>query len=262
MKIIDAHTHIFPDKIAVKASANIGKFYGIPMYTDAMASTLLREGASVGVERYLVCSSAVTADQTEHINDFIAANCKAHPEFVGLGAMHPDFENIPEELDRIMELGLVGVKFHNDFQKFPIDDERAIPMYREIAKRGLPVLFHMGDHRYDFSGPKRLKNLMLRVPDLRVQAAHFGGWSEWDAVDCLPKDPERLVFDTCSSLAFMDQDKAKRLIDHYGVEAFMFGTDFPMWNTEKEVQRNLALGLTEEENKLLFAENFIRFYNI
>ncbi len=262
MRIIDAHTHIFPDKIAVKASANIGKFYDIPMHTDAMASTLLDLGAKAGVERFLVCSSAVTADQTTHINDFIAANCKAHPEFVGLGALHPDFEDIAGELDRIMEMGLVGIKFHNDFQKFPIDDDKAIPMYRQIAKRELPVLFHMGDQRYDFSGPKRLKNLMLRVPDLKVQAAHFGGYSEWDAVYCLPKDPERLVFDTCSSLAFMDSEKAKRLIDHFGVECFLFGTDFPMWNPEKEVQRNLALGLSETENKRLFAENFIRFYNI
>ena len=262
MRIIDAHAHIFPDKIALKASANIGRFYDIPMYTDAMASTLLREGATVGVERYLVCSSAVTPDQTVQINNFISENCKAHPEFVGLGALHPDFEDIPGELDRMMELGLMGVKFHNDFQRYPIDDEKAIPMYREIAKRGLPILLHMGDHRYDFSGPERLKNLMLRVPDLRVQAAHFGGWSVWDRVDCLPRDPERLVFDTCSSLAFMEKEKALRLIDHYGVEAFMFGTDFPMWNTEKEVQRNLELGLSESENKLLFAENFIRFYHI
>jgi predicted TIM-barrel fold metal-dependent hydrolase len=161
-----------------------------------------------------------------------------------------------------VENGLVGVKFHNDFQKYPIDDEKAIPMYREIAKRGLPVLLHMGDHRYDFSGPERLKNLMLRVPDLRVQAAHFGGWSVWDRVDCLPKDSERLVFDTCSSLAFMDKEMALRLIDHYGVEAFMFGTDFPMWKTEKEVERNLALGLSESENQMLFANNFLRFYNV
>ena len=44
MKIIDAHTHIFPDKIALRASGNIGAFYGIPMYTDAMVSTLKKEG--------------------------------------------------------------------------------------------------------------------------------------------------------------------------------------------------------------------------
>ena len=32
MRIIDAHTHIFPSKIAFKASESIGNFYGIPMH--------------------------------------------------------------------------------------------------------------------------------------------------------------------------------------------------------------------------------------
>ena len=260
MRIIDAHTHIFPDKIALKASGNIGAFYGISMHSDAKVSTLIQHAASIGAERFLVCSSAVTADQTEHINDFIAKSCKEHPEMVGLGALHPDYPSIADELDRITEMGLVGIKFHPDFQKFPIDDEKAIPMYREIAKRGLPVLFHMGDKRYDFTGPHRLRNLMLRVPDLKVHAAHFGGYSQWDEVDCLPMDHERLVFDTSSSLAFMEIDKAKRLIDHFGVEAFMFGTDFPMWNAKKELERNLRLGLSDAENELLFAKNFVRFY--
>ena len=262
MKIIDAHTHIFPDKIAVKASGNIGAFYGIPMHTDAMVQTLLKEGATIGTERFLVCSSAVTPDQTVHINNFIAKSCSEHPQLIGLGALHPDYEDISGELDRITELGLIGVKFHNDFQKFPIDDDKALPMYREIARRGLPVLFHMGDKRYDFTGPKRLRNLMLKVPDLKVQAAHFGGYSQWDEVECLPKDPKRLVFDTSSSLAFMDIEKAKRLVDRFGVESFLFGTDFPMWNAKKELERNLSLGLSDSENKLLFAENFILFYQI
>lgn len=262
MKIIDAHTHIFPDKIALRASGNIGAFYGIPMYTDAMVSTLKKEGETIGISRFLVCSSAVTADQTVTINDFISTSCKNNPEFVGLGALHPDYGDIEGELDRIKELGLVGIKFHNDFQKFPIDDEKALPMYRAIAKRGLPVLFHMGDKRYDFTGPARLKNLMLKVPDLKVHAAHFGGYSQWDEVECLPVDSKRLVFDTSSSLAFMDIEKAKRLIDRFGVQSFMFGTDFPMWNAKTELERNLALGLSEKENELLFSENFIRFYNV
>ena len=30
-RIIDAHAHIFPDKIAIKASDSIGQFYGIDM---------------------------------------------------------------------------------------------------------------------------------------------------------------------------------------------------------------------------------------
>ena len=55
----------------------------------------------------------------------------------------------------MLELGLRGIKIHPDFQKLAIDDESAIDTYKAIARRGLPVLFHMGDNRYDFSSPER-----------------------------------------------------------------------------------------------------------
>ena len=70
----------------------------------------------------------------------------------------------------MLELGLRGIKIHPDFQKLAIDDERGIETYRAIARRDLPVLFHMGDDRYDFSSPERLTNLLRRVPELAAVA--------------------------------------------------------------------------------------------
>ena len=43
MRIIDAHTHIFPSKIATKAAKSIGDFYNVPMYTDAYSERLIEE---------------------------------------------------------------------------------------------------------------------------------------------------------------------------------------------------------------------------
>ncbi len=46
----------------------------------------------------------------------------------------------------MLELGLRGIKIHRIFQKLAIDDdERGIETYKAIARRDLPVLFHMGD---------------------------------------------------------------------------------------------------------------------
>ncbi len=44
MTIIDTHAHIYPDAIALKAAASIGKFYDIPMDLDGTVDTLLRHG--------------------------------------------------------------------------------------------------------------------------------------------------------------------------------------------------------------------------
>ena len=54
--IIDAHAHIFPDKIAEKATTGISKFYGLPMYHQTgSVKELLQSGKEDGVDGFLVC---------------------------------------------------------------------------------------------------------------------------------------------------------------------------------------------------------------
>lgn len=260
-RIIDAHAHIFPDKLAHKAAESIGNFYDIPMYTDAAVSTLLACEAEAGISLSLVCSSAVTPGQTESINNFIAAECASHPELFGLAALHPDFAGFEEEIARAISLGLHGFKFHSDFQKFYLDDDSAIPMFRAIAKTGLPILVHAGDPRYEYSSPKTIANLMRKVPDLRVIAAHFGGYGCWGEVGELPIC-DNLRFDTSSSLFKLSRDDALRLIDYFGPEKFFFGSDFPMWSPKEELGRFRSLGLDEETEQMMLSENFEKFFGI
>ena len=42
--IIDFHAHIFPEKIADKATTNIGAFYDIPMHVNGRVTALFEEG--------------------------------------------------------------------------------------------------------------------------------------------------------------------------------------------------------------------------
>lgn len=75
------------------------------------------------------------------------------PQFIGLAAWHQDVADIQGEMDDIQRRGLRGIKLHPDFQRFYIDDERMFPVYEEAHRRGLPILFHTGDSRTDFSTP-------------------------------------------------------------------------------------------------------------
>lgn len=261
MKIADAHTHIFPTKIAAKATSSIGSFYETGMFADASVENLLNAGDKIGVSKHLVCSSAVTPEQAYNINEFIAAECKKEPKFLGFAALHPLMPDYKEEIAHAKSLGLRGVKIHSDFQKVDIDNEKSIEFYREIAKNDLPVLFHMGDNRYDYSSPDRLANLMRRVPDLVVFAAHFGGYRCWDRVEKLQPN-ENLYFDTSSSLTVIDKNMALGLIEKFGVDKFFFGTDFPMWNPEEEIERFYSLGLSKTENEKILYNNFARVFNI
>ena len=175
MIITDIHAHVFPDRLADKAAHSIGDFYGTPMYSAASVDRLLAEDGEADISYSVICNSAVTPHQVHDVNNFLAAAAASHPSFIGFGSIYPGMDGFEEELDRMMALGLRGLKIHPEFQKLPIDDPSGIETYRAVAKRGFPVLFHMGDDRFDLSTPQRLMNLLRQVPDLRVIAAHFGG---------------------------------------------------------------------------------------
>jgi len=259
VKITDSHAHIFPQKIALKASGATGKFYGVEMHHDGMAHTLAEKMSEAGIGRALVCSPATTPHQVGSINDFIAEKCKKYPQFFGVATLHPDMEDAETEIERIETLGLHGVKYHPDFQKFRIDDEKMFPTYKILERKRIPVLFHTGDKRYDFSGPKRLINVIERFPDLVCIGAHFGGYSEWEQAWKYPKH-KNLYFDTSSSLWVMKPEEACRFIDRFGAEQFMFGSDFPMWTPREELSKFLALGLSDEMNEQILNGTFEKLF--
>lgn len=261
MKIADIHVHIFPHKLAEKASASIGSFYGTHTAHLASVETLLPLEQAAGIDCCAVSSSATSPHQVQHINDFIAAEVRVHPNLIGLGTLFPAMEGWEAELERIAALGLKGLKIHPDFQHTPIDLPEAIPMYRAVAKAGLPVLFHMGDAHLDYSSPQRLTNLIRQVPDLVAIAAHFGGWQCWEK-SYAHVQPENVYYDTSSSLRFLGRDRALEYLDRLGAHRFLYGTDFPMWTPAEELQRFRDLGLPPDlENQILF-QNFAKLFGI
>ncbi|MEA5012634.1 MAG: amidohydrolase family protein [Angelakisella sp.] len=253
--IADAHAHIFPQKIAQKAVGSIGSFYNIPMCHEGVAHALVESGNRIGVQKYLVCSTATTPSQVISINDFIYEKCSQYSEFVGFATLHPNFEDLEAEVERIASMGLYGVKLHPDFQKFEIDAPHAIPLYRACAKAKLPILFHTGDDRYDFSAPHRLYNALEQVPDLVCIAAHFGGYQNWDEAYHWLKHPN-VWFDTSSSLFSLSMEEAMKMMEHLGFDRFMFGSDFPMWDHVEELERFNRLPLTSAQRKKVLWENF------
>ena len=256
-RIIDAHTHIFPQKIAAKAVDSIGHFYDLAMHDgNGTAGALLESGRKIGVERYLVCSTATRPGQVRAINDFIWEESVAHPEFIPFATIPPGLENLEVEMERTLSRGYYALLLHPDFQEFNIDDDRAMEIYR-LAEGKLAILFHTGDDRYDFSAPRRMERGAERFPDLTCIAAHFGGYRRWEeAFDCY-RAPN-LYMDTSSALFALPVEKAWRFFERFGPDRFFFGTDFPMWTHEDELARFDALGLPPEmRNKILYG-NFAR----
>lgn len=258
--IVDAHAHIYPSKIAEKASESIGLFYGLPASNVGSPEELLKQGSKYGIKKYLVCSVATAPEQVSSINSFIASECAEHSEFIGFGTLHPKMENAEEEVERIIALGLRGIKLHPDFQQFDIDSKEAYRFYEIVAGR-LPFLMHMGDENLDFSSPARLARALDDFPKLEAIAAHLGGYRRWELASEVLRRP-RVKFDTSSSLFILDKSYIKHLLSLYGTENCFFGTDFPLWDYDKEVNDFLELKLPYEQMKKLLGDNFREYFGL
>jgi predicted TIM-barrel fold metal-dependent hydrolase len=247
MQIIDIHTHIYPSKIARKATESVRDFYQLQgsVEMDGTVEMLLRRGEEAGISRFVVLPVSNAANRVRSINAFILEQTRIHDNFIGFGTLHADMEGLGEEVDWILANGLRGIKMHPDSQRFPIDDPRLYPVYDSIQGK-IPVLLHMGDQRYNFSHPVRLRKVLETFPHLEVIAAHFGGYSMFHTARELLWDTD-CVFDISSAMMFMEEGEPERYINYYGAERLAYGTDYPLWDPVEEVNRFKSLKLTDAQ---------------
>lgn len=261
-RIIDSHCHIYPDKIAQKASDATADFYGLSLSMDGKISTLLEHGEKAGIDHFIVQSVATTPKQVSSINKFIAASVAASGgRFTGLGTLHPDSADMEADVNEIIALGLKGVKIHPDIQKVKLDDYRMLRMY-ELCEGRLPILFHTGDNRYDYSNPNRMIPILDTYKNLTVIGAHFGGWSIWEDARKNYAGRENFYVDCSSSLYAIKPETACELIHIYGVDRVLFGTDYPLWTPESEIERFMQLDLTNSEREDILYNNAAKLFGI
>lgn len=264
-KIIDCHTHIYPDKIADRASEAVGDFYDLPMKFSGTVSVLKEQCAKNCISKCLVCSVAQTPKQVHSVNVFIAESVRESAGlFFGFCTLHPDMSRaeIRAELAFAKEAGLLGIKLHPDFQRFEIDEKRAYTIYEEGG--GFVFLFHTGDTRFSYSDPARLAKVLRDFPALTAIGAHFGGWSDWENGRSALADSgtryENLYVDLSSSFYAMSPEKAISTIHAFGADRILFGSDFPMWDAYKEYEFLCELNIAEEEKDCILYKNAERLF--
>lgn len=266
MPIIDAHAHIYPEKIAARAVSAIGSFYSYdPMFGEGTADHLISCTADSPITHFLVHSVATTAHAVPHINDFLASQQNAHAQFVAFGTMHQDFADKEAEVNRALGLGLHGFKLHPDTQRVNMDDPRLMEFYEIIAGRA-PLVVHTGDYRDDYSSPRRLHRILEAFPDLVVDAAHMGGWSifdrGYDELHEIARASDRVFVDASSTLCFTGTRHLRELINLWGIDRVMFGSDYPMWDPADELRQLQQCGFTDDEMEKLTWHNAERFAGV
>lgn len=267
MKIFDIHTHIYPDAIAKRAVAALGKFYDFVPQGDGTFNDMTENDRRDGVCGFLIFSVATNAHQVHKVNECLAAVAeKAREdgfEAEAFGGLHQDCADMEGEINYALSLGLKGIKIHPDIQGVDIDDPLLFPLY-ELSQGKFPIYFHMGDDRpqYRFSEPKKLHKVLGLFPKMTVVAAHLGGYkADEEALTYLCGD-ERVMYDTSSALWWLSTERAEYLINRYGHERVMFGTDYPVMYPPDEIARFMKIKMTDAQREDIFYNNAKRFLKL
>ena len=84
----------------------------------------------------------------------------------------------------------------------------------------------------------------------------------WDeAAKMLPEYPN-IVVDTSSTLYAIKPGKAKELIRIWTPERVMFGTDYPLWPQQRDIDRLLSLDLSDGDYENIFYNNCAGLFDL
>lgn len=262
--IIDFHTHCFPEKIAQKAVTGLEfSSGGVTPNTDGTLQGLLSKMDEDGVDISVVLNIATNERQQHSVNDF-AASIQSD-KIICFGSVYPDAADALDELERIKELGLAGVKLHPEFQNFYVDDEKMKPIYEKISRLGLITLFHAGmdvGYRPPYHcTPERLEHALswFSAP---VVAAHLGGLDESREVIKRLCGKDNLYLDTAYSYGIVPKPVLSDIIEAHGADKILFGSDCPWHRPMWERKMLSVLELTEEEKNKIYYENAKKLLDI
>jgi len=271
--MIDFHTHTFPKKIAAAALSKLQAASHTCAFTDGTNEGLIASMARAGIEYSVVLPVATNPLKVSSMND-VSLRLNGQHGLIYFGCMHPDAPIWHEELGRIAQAGLKGIKIHPVYQHADIDDPRFLRILEHCGELGLIVVMHAGDD-IGFPGevrctPEMTARALRQVGPVKLVAAHMGGWRNWAQVAEHLLDTSAIL-DTAFSLGditpiesghyspeevhMMSAEDFCALVRTFGSQRILFGTDSPWDDQHKATAALRALTLTEQEKARIFSLN-------
>ena len=255
--IIDFHVHAFNPKVAEKAVGKLAEISGIEPYTHGLIEQTTKRFDEWGIDKGVLLPVATKPSQHEILNNWSAQQDGGR--FISFGGIHPDGEDAISELNRIKKLGLHGVKLHPDYQGFMVNEPRLDPIYDEIERLDLPVVFHAG---FDCISPNLIhcppqlsQEVHKRHKNMKMVLAHLGGNDQWQQVyDNLAGLDGELYFDTSFSMG-CESELMEKIIKKHGADRILFASDCPWESGKKIMNKILALNISDDDKEKILGKN-------
>lgn len=270
--LIDAHVHLFPDRLANAIRAWFDEHAWDIRYREGADAAWARLAAA-GVDRAVVLPYVHKPGLAGALNDFTRALAAAHPALVPCCTVFPGEDGAEALLDRALgEQGFAGVKMHCHVQRCAPDDPRLDAVYRASARHRKPLVLHAGNAPassgygvdvHEVSGAARMRRALERHPDAIVVVPHLGA-AEFAEYEALLGDFPNLHLDTAMAIASYLPDRPDLDVLRRHPTRILYGTDYPnlpyAWTRELEVIR--ALGLPAADEAAILGGNAARLFRI
>ena len=271
--VVDAHMHIYPDSLAPKVINSRleqkerfnPELQDISPALDGTMSCCRNSMATSGISISVNLPVATSPNHVEHTNEVWRAYAKPDDGIVSLAALHPATPDAPDVVAKIAATGFSGIKFHPDYQQFNFNDPSMDDIWTAMAEHELTAYLHAGGD-YVFappyrSSPSEIRTLHRRFPNLKIVAAHLGGFGMWDETEEVLVG-EDVTLDLSHSFFWMPHEQIARIIRNHTARRILFGSDAPWQDPTLILNAFALLPLAENERRTICYENAKELFNL
>ncbi len=252
-EVVDAHVHLFPDRL-FEAVWRWFETHGWPIRYQLHTQEVIAFLLSRGVARVVALHYAHKAGMARALNAYVAELARAEPRVLGLATVLPGEPGVRDILREGFAAGLGGVKLHCHVQCFAPDATAMDEIYAACVEADRPLVMHAGREPkspayacdpHALCAAERVEAALASYPKLRLCIPHLGS-DEYTPYLALLEKYDNLWLDTTMAVAgYLPGETPWRLVEARP-ERIMYGTDFPNlpYAWDREVRR-LAARLPE-----------------
>ena len=277
MRIIDFHTHTFPERMAEAALDTLQKESESRAHTDGTVKGLRDSMDKAGIDVSIVLPVVTNPIKASSMNNYAARQNEDFDttHIFSIGGIHPDTPDVKNVIKEAAHLGLKGLKLHPDYYGVMFDDIRMKRIIDTASEQGLFIITHAGmDIGLYPPICCTIDSILNVIKDVRPEIlilAHMGGWMNWEEVTerLAPVISKGIYLDTAFSIGVIDwlnpdthkdyhqmsDDQFRKMVKSFGSEHIVFATDSP-WAEQKDyVDRMNKMRLSDEELENIFHKN-------
>ncbi len=212
-----------------------------PPYTPFDPNRILDRMDAAGVDMAMVCSLAQRIE-----NDFIAGLVEKHPDrFIGFGQVMPQADDALDEIARMKDLGISGLKLHPSMHGYHVADHGLLdPVFEKCAELGMPVLINALDDA--FCAPLAIEEIAKGHPTVPTIIAHMGAvWNVPEAIIVAERNPH-IYLETSATLIA----DVRRAYARIGASQILLGSEWPGSDFDLE-RMKIAKAIPDDADRAL-----------